>query len=114
MKSLLLTLMFAVVLAPFASAQKSAGKSLKATGTIVSATDTNLVISSSTKKESTFVLNADTKKDGAIAPGEKVSVSYKMEGKDMVATSVKASGGGATSASTGGATKPATKKKAGS
>jgi predicted lysophospholipase L1 biosynthesis ABC-type transport system permease subunit len=108
-------LLFAVALVPYAGAQtKSAAKSRKATGTIISATDTNLVISSASKKESTFVLNADTKKTGAMTPGEKVSVTYKMDGKDMVATSVKASAGSATTASAGGAAKSTTKKKTGS
>jgi hypothetical protein len=113
MKAFLLTVMFAVALAPFASAaQKPAAKAMKATGTIVSATDTSLVVSDATKKESTYVLNADTKKTGAMTAGAKVTVSYKMDGKDMVATSVKATGG-ATAASTGSA-KKSSKKKAGS
>ncbi len=117
MKALLLSLMFAVALAPLASAQttkkSSAAKTMKATGTIVSATDTSLVISDASKKESTFVLNADTKKDGAMTAGAKASVTYKMDGKDMVATSVKATGG-ATAASTSAAPKSSSKKKAGS
>jgi hypothetical protein len=90
MKAFLLTLMFAVVLAPFAKAADKPAKAMKATGTIVSATDTSLVVSDASSKQTTFVLNADTKKDGAMTAGAKVSVSYKMSGKDMVATSVKA------------------------
>ena len=105
MKALLATLMFAVVLAPLASAaQKSAAKpakAMKASGTVVSASDTSLVITSGkTKKESTFVLNADTKKQGNLTAGAKATVEYTMSGKDMVATMVTASGGTATTAST--------------
>src|SRR5262245_34856287 len=98
MKSLLFGLILAVALASFASAAPKAAKSMKATGTVVSASDTSLVISSASKKESTFVLNADTKKDAALTPGEKVTVRYKMEGKDKLATDVKASGGTSTAA----------------
>ena len=94
MKAFLFTVMFAVALAPFAlgaqGASKSSAKAMKASGTIVSATDSSLVVSDASKKESTFVLNADTKKDGAMTPGAKVSVSYKMDGKDMVATAITA------------------------
>jgi len=92
MKALLTTLMFAVVLAPFAAAaQKPAAKERKATGTIVSATDTSLVVSSGkTKRETTYVLNADTKKTGTLTAGAKATVEYKMSGKERVATSVEA------------------------
>ena len=114
MKSLLFGLMFAVALAPFASAAQKPAKSMKATGTIVSATDTSLVISSASKKESTFVLNADTKKDGSMTPGNKVTVTYKKNGMDMVATRVKASGAATTASTSTPSTKPAGKKKAGS
>jgi hypothetical protein len=114
MKALLATLMFAVVLAPLASAaQKPAAKAMKASGTVVSASDTSLVITSSkTKKESTFVLNADTKKQGNLTAGAKVAVSYTMSGKDMVASSVTASGGAATTASTSSGAKTKSKKPA--
>ena len=95
MKALFLTLVFAVALVPFAKAADKSAKAMKATGTIVSASDTSLVITDAANKQSTFVLNADTKKDGAMTAGAKVSVSYKMSGKDMVATSVKASAGAA-------------------
>ena len=113
MKVLLTTLMFAVLLAPVAgAAQKpaAAGKASKATGTVVSATDTSLVISSGKSKQATYVLNATTKRDGTIAPGAKVTVQYHMEGTSRVASAVSASGSGMTAASTGA--KPAAKRGA--
>ena len=58
-------------------------------GTVKSASDTSLVVTKGGKDE-TFALNATTKKTGDIATGSKVTVAYTMDGKDMVATSVKA------------------------
>jgi len=58
-------------------------------GVVKTSSDTSLVITKS-GKDHTFVVNASTKKDGDIATGAKVTVAYTMEGKDMVATSVKA------------------------
>jgi len=115
MKALLTTLMFAVVLAPFAAAaQKPAAKEMKATGTIVSATDTSLVVSSGkTKKETSYVLNADTKKTGAMMAGAKVTVEYKVSGKERVATSVEAAeAAAAMTAATPSGTKKAAKPAA--
>ena len=118
MKALLTTLMFAVVLVPFAaaaqkSAAKSAAKEMKATGTIVSATDTSLVVSSAkSKKETTYVLNADTQKMGTLTPGAKATIAYKMSGKERVATSVEASeAAAATPAATTSGAKKAAKSK---
>ena len=120
MKALLTTLALAVVLTPFAGAAQTAsststksaksGAAKTATGTIVSATDTSLVISGGkSAKQSTYVLNSSTKKTGDMTAGTKVTVHYKMSGSDMVATSVTASSG--TAAASTGAT---SKKKAAS
>jgi Ni/Co efflux regulator RcnB len=112
MKSLLTTLMFAVVLSPLAVAAQKPAKQMKATGTVVSATDTSMVVTSGkTKKETTYTLNADTKKTGTLSPGAKVTVEYKMSGKDRIATMVAASEPAApTTASRSSGTKPASKK----
>jgi hypothetical protein len=68
-------------------------------GTVKSSSDTSLVVTKG-GKDQTFVVNASTKKDGALDTGAKVTVAYTMDGKDKVATSVKAS-----------AAKPAAAKK---
>lgn len=68
-------------------------KAQKVSGTVSSASDTSLVVShgaGASKTEDTFVLNPSTKKEGALENGAKVTVHYKMEGNDKVATVVKA------------------------
>jgi hypothetical protein len=62
-------------------------------GTVKSSSDTSLVItkgSGKTAKDETFTVNASTKKEGDLATGAHVSVMYTVDGKDMVATSIKA------------------------
>ncbi len=75
----------------------AAGDTMKtkvAHGKIVSATDDSLVLSVHNKlkgsKDETFVLNPSTQKSGNLEPGAMASVHYKMDGGQMVATSVKA------------------------
>jgi hypothetical protein len=72
-------------------------------GTVKSSSDTSLVITKG-GKDQTFTVNASTKKDGALDTGAKVTVAYTVEGKDMVATSIKA-----TPAKPAAAKKPAKK-----
>lgn len=65
-----------------------------ASGSVVSASDTELVLSHKMKgKEEnvTYKLNPDTKKEGDLAAGNHATVHYKVEGTDNVATMVKAS-----------------------
>jgi len=99
MKALLTTLTFALLLAPVAGAAQgqrvgaqNTPKRLRATGTIVSATATSLVISSANAKETTYVLNSDTKIGPRLVnkmnPGTKVTVSYHMLNGTRVAFAV--------------------------
>ena len=66
----------------------------KFSGTISSVSDSSLVVSQGSgaaKKDETFVLNAQTKKEGNLQTGGKAAVQYKLDGSNKVATSVKAS-----------------------
>jgi hypothetical protein len=72
---------------------KSAVASHTTSGAVKSVSDTQLVItkgSGKNAKDETFTVNASTKKTGDVAAGTKVTVAYTMDGKDMVATSIKA------------------------
>ena len=120
-KAAILAVALAVPVAAFAQAATAAPKkattstakkekapavaSHTTSGVVKSASDTSLVVTKGSKDE-TFTLNAATKKTGDIATGAKVTVAYTVEGKDMVATSVKAAAAKAAPA----AKKPATKK----
>lgn len=66
-----------------------AGKAQKVAGTVSSVSDTSLAVKTATGQD-TFVINPQTKKEGTIENGGKVTVHYKMEGNDKVATVVKA------------------------
>ena len=59
-------------------------------GVVKSIDDTKLVTTKAAGKgpETTFVLNASTQKEGAIAVGSMVDVRYTTEGKQKVATAV--------------------------
>jgi hypothetical protein len=86
-----------------------AAKVITATGTIKSADATSLVIThkvSGKDTDMTFVLNADTKKDGdaKLTSGDKVTVHYKVDGSQNIATAVTATAPPAPKA-------PVTKKK---
>src|SRR5689334_6441505 len=82
--------------APTAKAEKpakSAVASKTTSGVVKSSSDTSLVIttgSGAKATDKTFTVNAQTAKKGTIETGSKVSVRYKMEGSDMVATAVTA------------------------
>jgi len=61
------------------------------TGIVKSMDDTSLVITRPGKKgEEMFVLNPSTQKDGTVAVGSSVSVRYRTEGKNHVATAIMA------------------------
>jgi hypothetical protein len=79
--------------APKAKEAKAAkaAKPGKVSGTISSVTDSSLVVTKAGGATETFVLNAQTKKEGNLQNGGKATVQYKLEGTDKVATSVKAS-----------------------
>jgi len=101
-KTAVLAVALSVPMAAFASqdAKKPAGAkhaaavaSHNTAGTVKSVSDTSLVItkgSGKNAKDETFTVNASTKKDGDVATGAHVTVMYTMDGKDMVATSIKA------------------------
>lgn len=83
------------MLAPCAGAAETKAASAlpaKATGTIVSATATSLVISSANGMETTYVLNSDTKigerLKNQMNPGTKVTVSFHMLNGNRVASAV--------------------------
>jgi hypothetical protein len=92
-------LLFAATMA-WAGQQKPAAKPAakakrpvvhSAVGEIVSVSDTSLVLShglGKAKKETTFTLTSETTKKGEPAAGERARVSYRVEGKEMVATHV--------------------------
>jgi hypothetical protein len=83
--------------APPATAKKEATKTTTksapthaTSGVVKSVDDSTLVITKGGKKpeEMTFMLNASTHKEGAVAAGAPVSVRYHEDGKTHVATAV--------------------------
>ena len=75
-----------------AAPKEKAAVTHQAIGTISSVDADKLVLSHKVKgkdEETTFVFNADTKKEGQAAAGEKATVHYKVEGTQNVATLVK-------------------------
>src|SRR6185437_4414077 len=75
------------------SAAKSSVATKTTSGVVKSVSDSSLVIttgSGAKATDKTFTVNAQTTKKGTIAEGSKVSVHYKTEGTDMVATAVTA------------------------
>jgi Domain of unknown function (DUF5666) len=60
-------------------------------GVVKSMDASSLVISRSGKSDMTFAVNADTKHEGSPAVGSQVSVRYRTEGSNNVATAVTAS-----------------------
>ena len=71
-----------------AAAKKAPAVANKTTaGTVKSSSATSLVISKGSKDQ-TFVLNSTTDTKGTLDAGAHVTVHYKMDGKDMVATAV--------------------------
>lgn len=83
-----------------------AAKVIQASGVIKSADASSLVVTHKVDgkdTDTTFVLNADTVKHGDMTPGAKVTVHYKVDGSQNIATDVKAT--------PAPAPKPVTKKK---
>lgn len=76
-----------------APAKPAAAASHSVKGVVKSMDASSMVITKSGKAggDMTFALNADTKKDGAPAVGSNVSVRYRTEGTDNIATAVTAS-----------------------
>ena len=72
-------------------AKPAAEASHSVKGVVKSIDASSLVISRSGKSDMTFTVNADTKRDGSPAVGSSVSVRYRTEGSNMVATAVTAS-----------------------
>jgi hypothetical protein len=71
-----------------ATAKKAPAVANKTTaGTVKSSSATSLVVSKG-GKDQTFVLNSSTETKGTLDAGAHVTVHYKMDGKDMVATAV--------------------------
>ena len=81
-----------LVMAVAAFAQTAKAKTLEAKGTVVSVDDNSLVLEHKVQgkdTKTTFVLNAETKKEGKLAPKGKATVHYKVEGGQNIATIVK-------------------------
>jgi hypothetical protein len=84
-------LLLVMAVAAFAQTAK-APKTLEAKGTVVSVDENSLVLDHKVQgkdTKTTFVLNADTKKEGKLAPKGKATVHYKVEGGQNIATMVK-------------------------
>jgi hypothetical protein len=99
-----------------ATTAKPATAAVHATkGVVKSVDDTSLVITKTAAKgpETTFVLNAATERQGAIAAGAAVDVRYRTEGKTKVATAVSVQEPKAPAAKMAPAAKTKTKTKAG-
>jgi len=96
--TLVVGIVFLMSLAAFAQGGKARAPKAKAavtrqaTGTVSSVAADKLVISHRVKgkeEETTFVLNDQTKKEGDLKSGEKVTVHYRAENGSNVATMVK-------------------------
>ena len=76
-----------------APAKPAAAASHSVKGVVKSMDASSMVITKSGKAggDMTFTVNADTKKDGAPAVGSNVSVRYRTEGTNNIATAVTAS-----------------------
>ena len=75
-----------------AATKKAPTAQMTSTGTIASSDATHLVINHTVKgkaEQMTFVLSPETKKDGSMATGDKVTVKYRSENNDKVATMVR-------------------------
>jgi hypothetical protein len=95
-KALVVVAIFSLCLAGAAFAQGSKAKTgataQQASGTITSVDATSLVLKHKVggkEQDTTFIVNADTKKEGELKAGEKATVHYKAENGQNVATSVK-------------------------
>jgi hypothetical protein len=96
--SLLIAFTMAVVIVGSALAATSKhsskmGGDLRMSGTVVSSSATELVISSKVKgkaEQETFAVNPETKTQGSLTNGERVVVHYKSEKGQKVATTISA------------------------
>jgi hypothetical protein len=90
-------LLLVMAIAGFAQTTKAkAPKTLEAKGKVVSVDENSLVIEHKVQgkeTKTTFVLNAETKKEGKLAPNGKATVHYKVEGGQNIATMVKEGSG---------------------
>ena len=83
-----------VVGSAFAATAKHVSSSaapLRMSGTIVSSSSSELILSSRIKgkaEQEKFAVNADTKTHGALSAGERVTVRYKDENGQKVATMI--------------------------
>src|SRR5262249_16023738 len=76
------------------SAKPAKASTHEASGTVVSSSATSLVLSHKVKgkdEQMTFVVNPETKKEGKLDTGSHVSVKYRTENNENIATSVKGS-----------------------
>jgi hypothetical protein len=76
-----------------AAKKAPAVQQIAGTGVITSVDATHLMLTHKVNGKDTpmtLVLTPETKKEGDLAPGNRVSVRYHMENNDMVATSVRA------------------------
>jgi hypothetical protein len=96
--SLVIGLVFLMSVAAFAQSSKAkepkakAAVTRQASGTVSSVEADKLVLSHKVKgkeEETTFILNDQTKKEGDLKAGERVTVHYKAENGSNVATMVK-------------------------
>ena len=100
MKKSSLLVAFALVLvlvgSAFAAASKHSSNAsgiMKMSGTVVSSTSSELVLSSKMKgktEQETFAINPQTKTRGTLAAGETATVRYKNENGQTVATMISA------------------------
>jgi type 1 fimbria pilin len=100
MKKNYVLIAFALVLVLVGSAWAAASKHnsnasgvMKMSGTVVSSSSTELVISSKVKsktEQETFAVNPQTKTKGTLATGEMATVRYKNENGQKVATMISA------------------------
>jgi hypothetical protein len=95
---MLIAFAFALILASsvFAAPSTHKGKmagDLKISGTVVSSSSSELVLTSKTKgkaEQETFAVNPETKTMGSLTTGERVIVHYKNENGQKIATMINA------------------------
>jgi hypothetical protein len=83
---------FAIAADQKSASTPAADEGLKIHGTVVSSSSTQLVVTSNIngkKEQVTFVVNPKTKVTVKLKAGEKVSVHYKIEKSQKVATAIK-------------------------
>jgi len=71
-----------------AAEKKPAAPAAKATTGVVKSVDASSLVITKGKADMTFVINSGTEKKGDLKAGANVSVRYKTEGKQNIATAV--------------------------